>query len=135
VIARGSLPAEASALIEYFRSMRGAIHVAFEEGTQAQWLHDLLAPVVDRVIVRDRRGERRGNKADQPDADRLSHRLLNGDLRAAMVIEARRDPAWDVLCSIPFFGPVRVALLLATMKTPWRSGPGETRGPTPGSRS
>jgi hypothetical protein len=24
--------------------MRGAIHVAFEEGTQAQWLHELLAP-------------------------------------------------------------------------------------------
>jgi hypothetical protein len=37
-----------------------------------------------------------------------------------MVIEARRDPAWEVLQSIPFFGPVRVSLLLATMKTPWR---------------
>jgi len=23
--------------------MRAAVHVAFEEGTQAQWLHDLLA--------------------------------------------------------------------------------------------
>jgi hypothetical protein len=37
-----------------------------------------------------------------------------------MVAEARRDPAWEVLGSVPFFGPVRVALLLATMKTPWR---------------
>jgi hypothetical protein len=62
--------------------MRGSIHVAFEEGTQAQWLHDLLAPVVSRVIVCDRRGEHRGNKADQVDADKLSHRLLTGDLRA-----------------------------------------------------
>src|SRR5688572_4889112 len=82
VIARSILPTEAAALVEYFRGMRGAIHVAFEEGAQAQWLHDVLTPVVDRVIVCDRRGERRGNKADQPDADRLSHRLLNGDLRA-----------------------------------------------------
>ena len=36
VIARGIVPTEATALAEYFRSMRGAIHVAFEEATQAQ---------------------------------------------------------------------------------------------------
>jgi hypothetical protein len=209
VIARGILPTEPTALVEFFRGMRGSIHVAFEEGTQAQWLHDLLAPVVSRVIVFDRRGEHRGNKADQVDADKLSHRLLTGDLRAVyhgssdrltlqeltrtymnlvedstrtmlrlkslfrarairapgtriygdkdrqlwldrlvdrgarfraetlyaeldvlrdlrpraralMFAEARRDPAWDVLRSVPFLGPVRVSLLLATMKTPWR---------------
>lgn len=209
VIARSILPTEASALVEFFRSMRGTIHVAFEEGTQAQWLHDLLAPLVDRLIVCGRRGEHRGNKGDQLDTDKLSHRLLSGDLRAvyhgssdrltlqelsrtytnvvedstrvmlrlkalfraraiaatgtrvyapanreqwlarltnrgarfraealyaeldvlrelrprakaAMIAEARRDPAWDVLRSIPFMGPVRISLLLATMKTPWR---------------
>jgi transposase len=209
VIARSILPTEPSALVEYFRGMRGSIQVAFEEGTQAQWLHDLLAPVVDQVIVCDRRGVHRGNKADRRDADQLSHRLLSGDLRAVyhdshdrltlqeltrtylnvvedstramlrlkslfrarairapgkgiygtkeralwltrlpdrgarfraevlyaeldvlrelrpkakavMVVEARRDPAWEVLRSIPFLGPVRVALLLAAMKTPWR---------------
>jgi transposase len=37
-----------------------------------------------------------------------------------MVAEARRDPAWPVLGAIPFLGPVRIALLLATMGTPWR---------------
>lgn len=211
VIARSILPTEGAPLVEFLRGMRGSIHVAFEEGTQAQWLHDLLVPVADRVIVCDRRGERRrrGNKADQVDADELSRRLLSGDVRpvyhgcsdrallhdltrtymnlvedstramlrlkalfraraivasgdrvyapshraewlaklpdrgarfraevlwaeldllrdmrpkakAAMVAEARRDPAWSVLRSIPFLGPVRVALLLATMKTPWR---------------
>jgi hypothetical protein len=31
--------------VEFFRGMRGSIHVAFEEGTQAQWLHDLLRPI------------------------------------------------------------------------------------------
>lgn len=36
VIARTILPTESSALVEFFRGMRGAIHVAFEEGTQAQ---------------------------------------------------------------------------------------------------
>jgi transposase len=37
-----------------------------------------------------------------------------------MVQEARRDPAWPVLQSIPFLGPVRGAVILATMQTPWR---------------
>ena len=210
VIARTVLPTEAGALVEFFRGMRGAIHVAFEEGTQAQWLHELLAPRVDRVVVCDRRGEpRQGNKGDVVDADQLSERLRQGGLRpvyhgdgrhatlkeltrtyqnlvedstrvmlrlkalfrargisaagrgvyhprnrahwlgavpdrgarfraealyaelavlrelrpkakAAMVAEARRHPAWPVLRTIPFFGPVRVALLLATLQTPWR---------------
>ena len=209
VIARCTLPTEAGAIVEFFRGMRGSVRVTFEEGTQAQWLHDLLTPVVDQIVVCDRRGEHRGNKADQLDADKLSHRLLSGDLRAVyhgssdrltlqelartymnlvedstrtmlrlkslfrarairapgtriygtkdralwltrlsdrgarfraetlyaeldvlrelrprartlLVVEARRDPAWEILKSIPFFGPVRVSLLLATMKTPWR---------------
>ncbi len=201
VIARTMLPTEAPAIVEC---------VAFEEGTQAQWLHDLLVPRVDRVIVCDRRGEsQQGNKGDRVDADQLSELLRRGALRAvyhgsayraalkeltrtygnlvedatrvmlrlkalfrargikvpgkrvyhptgraqwlaqlpdrggrfraealyaeldvlralrpkakaAMLAEARRDPAWEGLRTIPFLGPVRVALLLATMQTPWR---------------
>jgi transposase len=210
VIARTILPTEEPALVEFFSGMRGSIHVAFEEGTQAQWLHDLLSPQLDRVVVCDRRGQRRqGNHGDQVDADRLSEELRRGGLRAvyhgsaerlalkelartyqnlvedstrvmqrlkalfrargikapgkrvyrpreraewlaklpdravrfraealyaeldvlrelqpkakaAMVAEARGDPAWPVLLTVPFFGPVRVSLLLATLRTPWR---------------
>jgi hypothetical protein len=40
--------------------------------------------------------------------------------KAAMLAEARRDPAWRVLRAIPYLGPVRVALLLAALQTPWR---------------
>jgi hypothetical protein len=51
--------------------------------TQAQWSYELLAPVVQRVVVCDRRGEpRRGNKGDQGDADALSELLRRGSLRA-----------------------------------------------------
>jgi len=210
VIAQTVLPTEGPALVEYFRGMRGTVRVAFEEGTQAQWLHDLLEPVVSRVLVCDRRGEsKRGNKADAMDAAALSARLRHGTLRAvyhgsperaqlkelgrayrtivedatrvklrlkalfrargiktagrtlynaphraewlaklaepaarfraealydelvvlqrlhakaalAVVAEARRDPAWRSLRTIPFLGPIRVALLLATLQTPWR---------------
>ena len=43
--------------------MRGAIHVTFEEGPRAQWLHERVVPRVDRVVVCDRRGKRRqGNR-------------------------------------------------------------------------
>ena len=210
VVGRSVFPTEEETLVEFFRGMRGAIHVTFEEGTQAQWLHDLLIGRVDRVLVCDRRGKsRQGNKGDHVDADQLSELLRRGALRAvyhgsprrstlreltrtyqtvvgdairvmqrlkalfrargiktpgkrvyhprnreawlakladggvrfraqalyaqldvlrelrpkvkaAMVAEARRDPAWAVLGSIPFIGPVRVALLLAIMRTPWR---------------
>jgi transposase len=214
VIARTILPTDAPAIVEYFRGMRGAIHVALEEGTQAQWLSEVLVPEVHRVIVCDRRGETaRGNKGDQGDAEQLAELLRRGAVRAvyhaggrhatlkelarayqnviedstrvmlrlkalfrargiktpgrrvyravahaeqqtewltklpaagarfraetlytelealsklrpkvkaALLTEAQRDPAWAVLRTIPFFGPVRVALLVATMQTPWR---------------
>lgn len=210
VIARSVMPTAEDAIVEYLRGMRGTIFVAFEEGTQSQWLHDVLYPIVDDVVVCDTHGERRrGNKNDVTDADGLSERLRMGGLRrvyhgspqrlelkelvraytnlvedstrvmlrikalfrargirtrgasvyrpedhaswierleqkgaqfrlkslygeldvisalrptakAAMIAEARRNPAWKILGSIPFFGPVRVALLLAIMASPHR---------------
>jgi len=71
LIARTLLPTEERAIVELFRGMRGAIHVAFEEGTQAQWLHELLAPRVDRVVVCDGRGERRQGNRNASIARRL----------------------------------------------------------------
>ena len=47
-------------------------------------------------------------------------RELRPRVKAAMVAEARRDPAWTVLRTIPFLGPVRISLILAIMRTPWR---------------
>jgi transposase len=210
VIARSVIPTEAGPLVEFFQGMRGSVHVTFEEGTQAQWLHDLLVPVVGQVLVCDRRGEtKRGNKGDQLDCDELSELLRRGALRAvyhgsphraalkelartylnlvedstrtmqrikalfrarairvcgpgvygsgerldwlaqlpdravrfraealyaqldlhkslrqeakaAMIGEGRKDPAWRVLQTIPHVGPVRAALILAIMQTPWR---------------
>jgi hypothetical protein len=91
VIARSILPTEERAVLEFFGGMRGAVHVALEEGTQARWLHDLLAPLVERVVVCDRRGEpRHGNKGDQVDADQLSERLRRGGLRAVYHGSAHR---------------------------------------------
>ncbi len=42
VIAPTILPMEAGPLVAFFRGMRRSLHITFEEGTQAQWLHDIL---------------------------------------------------------------------------------------------
>ncbi len=210
VIARLVLPTAEGALVGFLEGLSGSVQVAFEEGTQAQWLCDLLRPRVARVVVADRRGQKRpGSHGDFKDAERLAEDLRTGHLRAvyhgsperatlrelsrlygnlvedstrtmqrlkalyrarairsrgprlyqpanraewlakledrgarlraeallreldalrelrpqakaALVAEARKDPAWRVLNSIPYLGPVRVALLLATLQTPRR---------------
>ena len=82
VLARSVVATEEGALTGFLGSLRGNVSVALEEGTQAQWLYDLLEPVVDRVVVCDRRGKaRRGNKGDQVDADEHSEALRAGALR------------------------------------------------------
>jgi len=45
---------------------------------------------------------------------------LRRKARAAMIAEARRQSGWKILLSVPFLGPIRVALLLAIIATPFR---------------
>jgi transposase len=45
---------------------------------------------------------------------------LRKSSRAAMIAEARRQPGWKILRTIPFFGPVRVSIILAVIATPFR---------------
>ncbi len=91
VIARSIFDTQESAILDFFRGMRGSVQVTFEEGTQAQWLYDLLLPRVDRVLVCDRRGEKKhGNKGDAGDADRLSNDLRRGNLRGVYHGSAHR---------------------------------------------
>ena len=52
------LRTDASDLRTFFKGLDGRIHVAFEEGTQAAWLYELIEPLVEDVVVCDRRGEK-----------------------------------------------------------------------------
>ncbi len=207
---KATVRTEAKAIVRLVRSQGPRVHVAFEEGTQAQWLHDLLQPVAERVIVCNVRGKSMlANKNDDIDSDLLSERLRLGSLKgvyhgaasvlplkemvrnygnlvedatrvmqrikalfraraiptpgagvygtrqreawmaklqgsgvrlraeslftqldallalrskakSAMIAEARRQPAWRILRSIPFLGPVRVAQVIAIVGTPFR---------------
>jgi hypothetical protein len=59
------------------------VHIAFEEGTQAQWLHDLLQPHAERVVVCNVRGRTEtSNKSDRIDADELSEMLRVGSIKS-----------------------------------------------------
>ncbi len=56
IIMRATVPNEGKAILMQVRSAGARVHVAFEEGTQAQWLHDLITPHAERVVVRNTRG-------------------------------------------------------------------------------
>jgi transposase len=209
VVMRATVATEAKAILRLVRSAGARVHVVFEEGTQAQWLHDLLVEHAERVIVCNVRGRSETtNKSDRIDADGLSELLrlgavkavyhgapevltlkelvrnyddlvkdstrvmqrikaifrgrailtpgvsvyrpsqrkqwlarleagarvragsllaeldvlleLRAKAKAAMIATARRQPGWKILRTIPFLGPVRVAQILAIMRTPFR---------------
>jgi len=83
IIMRATVATNAKAILALIRSAGPRVHVAFEEGTQVQWLHDLIAPHAERVVVCNTRGrEGHGNKSDRIDADRLSEQLRLGSLRS-----------------------------------------------------
>jgi transposase len=210
VMMNGTVRTEANAILGVVRAWGPRVHVAFEEGTQAQWVHDLVQPHAERVIVCNVRGKSEvANKSDRIDADDLSEKLRLGSLKAvyhgapsmltlkelvrnynslvedatrvmqrikaiyrsrairtpgtsvyrparrkewldeltipgarvraaslleqldlllklrpkakaAMIAEAKKQPGWKSLRSIPFLGDVRTAQLLAILATPYR---------------
>jgi len=210
IVMRATVPTEERPILNLVRAAGPRVHVAFEEGTQAQWLHDLLQPHAERVVVCNMRGKSEAtNKSDRIDAAEVSERLRLGSLKtvhhgttsvltlkefvrnynslvedatrvmlrikalfrarairvsgmsvyrpaerqtwldrittpgarfraaslfeqldlllelrpkakAAMIAEAKKQPGWKPLRSIPFLGDVRVAQLIAVMATPHR---------------
>src|SRR6266516_650359 len=69
----------------FLKQLRGKVYVTFEEGTQANWLHDIVRPLVTEVVVCDPRHNKllqSGNKNDRVDAQKLAELLRNGALKA-----------------------------------------------------
>ena len=80
---RATVPTEANAILGLVRGLGPRVHIAFEEGTQAQWLHDLLEPHAERVVVCNVRGRSEtSNKSDRIDADELSEMLRVGSIKS-----------------------------------------------------
>jgi transposase len=80
-----TLQTGAAALRSYLQRLKGRVFITFEEGTQAQWLYDLVQPLVTAVVVCDPRQNRlltTGNKNDRLDAQKLAELLRHGSLKA-----------------------------------------------------
>src|SRR5260370_29005182 len=79
------LETKAATILQFIQGLRGSLHVTFEEGTCAAWLHDLLKLHVTRVVVCDPRKNallKAGNKNDRMDARKLADLLRTGLLSA-----------------------------------------------------
>ena len=82
IVMKATVPTEAGAIVALVRGVGPRVEVAFEEGTQAQWLHDLLEPHAERVVVCNVRGKSEvTNKSDRIDASDLSESLRTGSLK------------------------------------------------------
>jgi transposase len=76
---------KASTILQFIDGLCGEVHLTFEEGTWAAWLHDLLKPHVTEVVVCDPRRNallQEGNQNDRVDARKLAELLHNNQLRS-----------------------------------------------------
>ena len=79
------LETKAATILQFIHGLRGSLHITFEEGICAHWLHDLLKPHVSQVVVCDPRKNallKAGNKNDRIDARKLADLLRSGLLSA-----------------------------------------------------
>jgi len=76
-----------SALVEAIRCISGRRHICLEEGTQSAWLHEILSPHAEEVVVVVPE-KRRGTKSDKRDAWTPAEELRTG----AIVTRVYRAP-------------------------------------------
>ena len=72
------LETKAETILQFIHGLRGSLHVTWEEGTCAAWLHDLLKPYVTKVVVCDPTKNallKAGNKSHRIDARKLADLL------------------------------------------------------------
>ena len=72
VVMRATVATEAKTIIGLVRGLGTLVQIVFEEGTQAQWLHDVLKPHAERVIVCNTRG---GTQQERPHRRRPAVRV------------------------------------------------------------
>src|ERR1700747_2446667 len=78
------LETKAATILEFIQGLRGTLAVTFEEGILAAWLHDLLKPHVNRLVVCDPRKNallKDGNKNDRGDAQKLAELLRTNQVK------------------------------------------------------
>jgi transposase len=75
------------ALIAALKLVPGTKHLCLEEGTEAEWLAEILKPHVDELVV-TRGAANRGVKSDAVDAFTLAEKLRTGQLKTRIYKDA-----------------------------------------------
>ncbi len=126
------LETKATTVLQFIDGLRGSLHVTFEEGTCAAWLHDLLKPHVTQVVVCDpqectaesrqqkrshRFAETRRTAALEPSAAGLSHGVrtvkelarsyltITKDLTRVMTRLQAIYRSWAIPCASQVYAP------------------------------
>lgn len=84
LIMEGLLETKAATIVEFLAGLQGTLSVTFEEGTSAAWLHDLVKPHVDHVVVCNPRKAallKDGSPSDRIDARKLAELLRTNQLK------------------------------------------------------
>ena len=74
------LETNASSLIEFLKILPRPRHLCLEEGTHAAWLHEVLSPHVEEIVIAGV-GHSGGPKSDKRDAFGLAEALRVGSIR------------------------------------------------------
>ena len=86
VVTESVIETKASTILQFIDGLRGDLRVAFEEGTWAAWLYDLLKPHVTEVLVcNTRKNTQDGSKSDRIDARKLSEMLYMNNIKSVFV--------------------------------------------------
>ncbi len=72
-----------AALVQYVRNIPGDKHLCLEEGTQSNWLYEILSPHVKDIVVAGLT-DSRGQKSDTLDAFRRAEELRTGTVKISV---------------------------------------------------
>lgn len=85
IVSQSIIETSTQAVRDFCHSLRGEIHVTFEEGNHAAWLYDVVEPLVKHVVVCNPKHNHlltKGSKNDRIDARKLAELLRLGALKA-----------------------------------------------------
>jgi transposase len=85
ILSRSVIETSTQAVRDFLYSLRGEVHVTFEEGTMAAWLYDVVKPLVDHLIVCNPKHNKKrmgSNRNDRIDAATLAELLRLNAVKA-----------------------------------------------------
>jgi transposase len=96
VVSQSIIETSTQAVRDFFKSLRGELHITFEEGNHAAWLYDVVKPLVKQLVVCNPKHNhllKQGNKNDRIDARKLAELLRLNALKPVLSRRTRdSDP-------------------------------------------